>query len=29
MSVLLLGAAVVGAPAKVWLQRWREAVANP
>ena len=29
MSVLLLGAVVVGAAARVWLQRWREAVANP
>ena len=28
-SVLLLGAVVVGAAAKVWLKRWREAVVNP
>jgi hypothetical protein len=29
LSVLFLGAVVVGAAAKVWLKRWREAVTNP
>jgi hypothetical protein len=29
MSVLLLGAVVVGAAGKAWLKRWREAVVNP
>jgi hypothetical protein len=28
MTVLLLGAVVVGAAVKVWLKRWREAVVN-
>ena len=29
LSVLFLGAVVVGAAAKVWLKRWREAVVSP
>jgi len=29
VSVVLLGAVVVGAAAKIWLKRWREGVADP